>query len=510
MALASALSVSLSTFAADYTVHTWKKTQLSDQFWSEGATIGDFNKDGKMDVVSGPYWWEGPDFKVRHEYYPAAKTFKLGSISRITVPGFEGALGQNNTYSDNFFAFTHDFNKDGWDDILIYGFPGLDASWFENPGKVKPVSKPASPALWMTNVVFSTNRLVAENRPVRLLRPRWEKGATGLLPEPWRSGHALSTDGQREEVSKILMVTPASPVSARVEQPWTRHKVFNTVDNESPQWGDITGDGKPEIICNSGGTFGYASPDWSDAARPWTWTAVTPTGGWQKFTHGLGFGDVSGDGKADMLEAKAWWEQTSSGEWTKHPMNFADGGAQMYAYDVNGDGLNDVITSIQAHGYGLAWFEQKKEGGNISFTEHRFVGKTPKENKYGVVFSQLHAIDLVDMDGDGLKDIVTGKRFWAHGAHGDADPAGAAVVYWFKLVRNADRSVDWVPYLIDSDSGVGTQVLAADANGDGLPDVIVGNKKGTFIHTHSVKKVSKEEWEKAQPKASMQQTAAAK
>ncbi|HWN97078.1 MAG TPA: VCBS repeat-containing protein, partial [Methylomirabilota bacterium] len=306
--LAGALSVSISTFGADDTVHTWKKIQLSDLFWSEGANIGDFNHDGKMDVVSGPYWWEGPDFKARHEYYPATKSFKLGAVSKITVPGFEGALGQNNAYSDNFFAFTDDFNEDGWDDILIYGFPGQDASWYENPK---------------------------------------------------RSGDASGTGH------------------------WKRHKVFNVVDNESPQWGDITGDGNPEIISNSGGTFGYASPDWNATSKPWTWRAVTPKGGWQRFSHGMGFGDVNGDGKADMLEAKGWWEQTSNAEWTKHAANFGDGGAQMYAYDVNGDGLNDVITSIQAHGYGLAWFEQKKEGGKISFTEHRFMGKTAKENKYG-------------------------------------------------------------------------------------------------------------------------------
>jgi hypothetical protein len=425
LALAGAACVSLSAMAADYTVHTWKKTQLSDLFWSEGANIGDFNKDGKMDVVSGPYWWEGPDFKVRHEYYKAAKSWKLGPLSKIPIGGFEGALGHNNTYSDNFFAFTHDFNKDGWDDILIYGFPGLEAAWYENPqGKE-------------------------------------------------------SADGSEN---------------------WTRHKVFNVVDNESPQWGDITGDGKPEIISNSAGTFGYATPDWSDPVKPWTWHAVTPKVGYHKFTHGLGFGDINGDGKADLLEASAWWEATAEGEWKKHPAKFGRGGAQMYVYDVNGDGLNDVITSIEAHGYGLSWFEQTKIGDDISFTEHSFLGRTPKENKYGVVFSQLHAVDLVDMDGDGLKDIVTGKRYWAHGAHGDVDPNGAAVVYWFKLVRNADQSVDWLPYLIDNDSGVGTQVVAADVNGDKLPDIIVGNKKGTFVHIHGVKTVSQEEWEKAQPK----------
>jgi len=148
----------------------------------------------------------------------------------------------------------------------------------------------------------------------------------------------------------------------------------------------------------------------------------------------------------------------------------------------------------------LSWFEQKKIGDDISFEEQTILGRTPKDNNYGIVFSQLHAVDLVDMDGDGLKDIVTGKRYWAHGAHGDVDPNGAAVVYWFKLVRNADKSVDWLPYPIDNDSGVGTQVVAADVNGDKLPDIIVGNKKGTFVHIHSVKNVSQEEWEKAQPK----------
>ena len=78
---------------------------------------------------------------------------------------------------------------------------------------------------------------------------------------------------------------------------------------------------------------------------------------------------------------------------------------------------------------------------------------------------------------------------------------GRAVLYWFKLVRGADK-IAWtsIPYLIDNDSGVGTQVVAGDINGDGLPDVVVGNKKGTFIHLQEKKSVTKEEWEKAQPK----------
>jgi hypothetical protein len=280
--------------------------------------------------------------------------------------------------------------------------------------------------------------------------------------------------------------------------------VFEVVDNESPTWGDLTGDRKPEIIFHSGGYLGYATPDWSDPAKPWTFHKISPKGNWQRFTHGYGFGDVNGDGKKDILEATGWWEQPKSlegdPEWVKHPAKFGSGGAQMYSYDVNGDGLNDVITSIEAHGYGLSWFEQVREGANITFKEHRFMDRKPEQNKYGVKFSQPHAVDLIDMDGDGLKDIVTGKRFWAHGSEGDAEPGAPAVLYWFKLVRNPDKTVDWVPHLIDNDSGIGTQVVAGDLNGDKLPDVVVGNKKGTFVHIHSAKKVSKKEYEDAQPK----------
>jgi hypothetical protein len=428
--LAFALSGSVAANAADYVLHSFKKIQLTDKFWSEGANFGDFNKDGKQDIVSGPYWWEGPDYKQRHEYYPATKTFSLKKAdgAEETIEGYEGALGKNNTYSDNFFAFTHDFNKDGWDDILILGFPGEISAWYENP-----------------------------------------KG---------REGH------------------------------WQKHVVLDVTDNESPTFTDITGDGKPEIVCSSKGFYGYAEPDWSDPRRPWKWHSISPNNNYHKFTHGLGIGDVNGDRKLDLLEKDGWWEQPKSLEgdpvWKHHKFTFGIGGAQMYAYDVNGDGRNDIITSLAAHGYGLAWYENVDDGsGGITFKEHIFMNKEPKENKYGVKFAQLHAIDLVDMDGDGLKDIVTGKRFWAHGPTGDADPNAAAVLYWFKLVREKDKSVDFIPHLVDDNSGIGTQVVAGDIDKDGKPDIVVGNKKGTFVLIHETKKVSKAEWEKAQPKPNL-------
>jgi hypothetical protein len=367
----------------------WKKIVLSNTFYSEGANFGDFNHDGKMDVVSGPYWYEGPDFspEKRHEWM-AVKSFK-----------------PDNEYSENFFAFSHDFNGDGWDDILIIGFPGKEAYWYENP-----------------------------------------KG---------KEGH------------------------------WVRHLAYDNVDDESPNYVDLFKDGKPVIVCCSHGYIGYAQPDSADPTKVWAFHAVSPKGKYQKFTHGIGYGDVNGDGRNDILESNGWWEQPeklSDEPWKFHPAKFfdkgyGDGCSQMYAYDVNGDGRPDVICSLQAHGFGLAWFEQKMDG---SFEKHLIMGSKPEDNAQGVAFSQLHAVDVADMNGDGLMDIVTGKRYFAHGSHGDVDALKPAVLYWFELKRDGGK-VSYVAHKIDDDSGVGTQVVAKVIDGQKIPSLVVGNKKGTFV-----------------------------
>ncbi|HWW01040.1 MAG TPA: VCBS repeat-containing protein [Candidatus Acidoferrum sp.] len=412
--LAAAVLTITPAFAGDKgLVHSFKKVQLTDQFWAEGADIGDFNHDGQVDVVSGPFWYEGPDFKKRHEFAPATATFKRKKSdgTEETTPGFEGALGVNNAYSECFLTFAHDFNGDGWDDVIVYGFPGKEVAWYENP-----------------------------------------KGG---------EGH------------------------------WQKHVIFDVLDNESPGFADITGDGKPEILCCSHGYLGYAEADWKNPATPWRFHAVSPKGDYQRFTHGLGYGDINGDGRMDLIEKDGWWEQPASRVndpvWVKHPFHFTDGAAQMLVYDVNGDGLNDVITCLNPHGYGLVWYEQVRENGNITFRQHVILNKDTTPNKYGVAFSQPHSQALIDIDGDGLKDIVTGKRFWAHGKNGpDPDSNGKAVLYWFQLVRGANGQVHYVPHLVDDDSGVGTQVTVGHVSNKQYPDIVVGNKKGVFVFEHQV------------------------
>ena len=48
-----------------------------------------------MDVVYGPYWWAGPEFKTRHTYYPDTQKSKVRKAdgTEVEVAGFKGALG---------------------------------------------------------------------------------------------------------------------------------------------------------------------------------------------------------------------------------------------------------------------------------------------------------------------------------------------------------------------------------------------------------------------------------
>jgi hypothetical protein len=407
---ASFLLSSLTAFAASTAspprALTFEKHTLTTEYWSDGLNAADLNGDGHPDIISGPFWYAGPDFKNRHTFYEP-------------VPQ---ELEKNPTNA--MFTWIADFNGDGRPDLLVLGRVLFhSAYWYENPG-----------------------------------------------------------------------VPAATAPDAR----WKKHLVAPRVFGESPLFTDVDGDGRPELVSISGTTaadklkqWGWYAPDRSAPEQPWRFVPITEKAEFNHYYHGEGIGDINGDGRADLVLNEGWWEQPPASApagtlWKKHAFTFSSdrGGAQILITDVNGDGRADVITALNAHGFGLSWFEQIRTAtGEIAFLEHKMMGTRAEEKTYGVAFSQPHALTLADLDGDGLPDVITGKRRWAHGPTGDVEPMATPVNYAFLLRRDptAAGGARFVPQLIDDASGLGTQVEAIDVNRDGTPDILTASKLGTFL-----------------------------
>lgn len=263
---------------------------------------------------------------------------------------------------------------------------------------------------------------------------------------------------------------------------WQRHVMLQSVDNESPQLSDIDGDNSPDLICSSGGHYGFATHAGQDSRQIWKFQRISPNNNYHKYTHGLGVGDVNGDGHADLLEKDGWWQNPGKPTeefWSFHPFQFSpNGGAQMYAVDLDGDGINEIVTSLYGHGFGLVYYKSSNPGAT-DFQRFEIMSDNPATSSVGVAVSQLHAIAMADMNRDGVPDIVTGKRWWAH-ANQDPGNEQPASLLWIETLR-AEQRVQFAAHIIDNSSGVGTDITTGDVNGDGLPDILSGTKRGTHL-----------------------------
>ena len=263
---------------------------------------------------------------------------------------------------------------------------------------------------------------------------------------------------------------------------WKKHLIVQVARNETPLHVDLFGNGKKVLVMGwlSAGKKRESHMAWfrpgKDPTQPWEIHSISGPGkGVPGMSgHGLGTGDVNGDGRLDVICINGWWEQPEKDDgepWKFHAVNIGEDCANMYTADVDGDGDADVISS-SAHKYGIWWHEQKAEKGHSRFVRHDF---------FKNLLSQTHALHFQDIDGDGLKDLVTGKRWWAHGPRGDPGSEQPAALYWFQARRKKDGSLGFTPHLIHDNSGVGTQFAVGDFNGDDLLDVVTANKKGVHM-----------------------------
>ncbi|WP_310105351.1 VCBS repeat-containing protein [Algoriphagus sp. 4150] len=358
----------------------FKKTVISRDFLSEGVAVADINKDGKLDIIAGYYWFEAPDW-TQHELSP----------SQVFDPRKE--------YSNSFLNLGMDVNLDGWDDVVIIDYPGTPAYWFENP---------------------------------------------------------------KTESSN-----------------WQKHIIADSVGiaNESPGFIDIDGDGRLDILC---GDPEKKQIIWLQAPTipgetEWKRFALSEENvpGTDRFSHGLGYGDINGDGINDVVIAEGWFEgkaDQKSGDWKFHPLPISEPVSHLYVLDVNGNGINDVV-GASAHALGIWWHEQLADG---TFQTHLISNTT----------AQTHASILADLNGNGSAEWITGKRYLAHNGNDEGD-ADTPYLLYFELTP--DQPPYFKEHIIDNDSGAGLNITVEDINSDGKPDIIIANKNGVFLFENQMK-----------------------
>ncbi len=290
---------------------------------------------------------------------------------------------------------------------------------------------------------------------------------------------AFHFDVDKDGFEDLIVIGPPGGAATWCANPrgllqhWSCHVITPRASGESPLFTHVLQTGEPHLLLGTEPDLqlGWLEPSAVPEAE-WVMDAVTPPGfpHAARYEHGLGVGDLNRDLRIDIITGSGWLEQPADPTvrpWRWHPVTICPNNcSHMFVYDVNGDGLADVI-GTSPHGYGVRWWEQRPAPlGELVYVEHMIDQS----------ISQTHAARLVDLDGDAVPELVTGKRWYAHFT---ADPGALepALLVYYRMERKAGE-VWWSRHVIDDDSGVGTQFEVFDVNQDHKPDVVIANKKG--------------------------------
>ncbi len=323
-------------------------------------------------------------------------------------------IDENRGYTCSNGEWAYDVNKDGLLDIVSISFFDTEVYWFENPGQELLMQG----AMWPQHLLKDTG--LAQNEVSFLV----DINKDGI--QEWHCNHY----GKTNPTTFFTFTTE----EREVEVMKGKKKVMETVI-------------VPTLKGHQIGTVN---------------------------SHGVGFGDLNNDGRDDVLFGRGWYEQPEgdpfADEWTYHTdWDVEHGACPMIVRDIDGDGLTDVINS-NAHGFGLHFWKNlgRDADGTIQFDRQLIDDSV----------SQFHCLHMADLDGDGVDELVTGKRVRAHNGK---DPGGTEPAGMYYYVWNQDKK-SFTRYTIDyGNVGIGLQIRTADIDADGDTDIVVAGKEGTQI-----------------------------
>ncbi|MGH7142834.1 MAG: FG-GAP repeat domain-containing protein [Planctomycetota bacterium] len=256
---------------------------------------------------------------------------------------------------------------------------------------------------------------------------------------------------------------------------WTTHEIGKTGNVETTRAWDLDGDGRLELVPNTPGHPQKIFKLIVDAQGKGTSKFAEHVLYEKPLGHGLGCGDIDGDGQVELLFAKGYLKGPAPDDdganrfatpWEFHPTwDLGSASVPILCVDLNGDGKNELIVG-QAHAYGLDWWEPPAPGAS-AWRKHAI---DPSNSQY-------HDLIWADIDGDGQPELITGKRYRAHCGRdpGEYDPVG---MYYFKWTGEnfVKQIIDYGPTGVGKGAGIHFQVV--DLDGDGRVDVVAPGKDG--------------------------------
>jgi hypothetical protein len=279
----------------------WRKVLIADERY-ESAGVFDVNNDGILDIVSGAWWYEGPDFKKVHN---------------------TGPVRAEGEYFDDFSTIPLDVNGDGWTDFITGGWWGNTLRWRQNPGNDKDE--------WQEHIIAETGSIESTRA--------WDIDGDGQLEI------VPNTPGGPLAIYKLVRDAAGRPTGK-----FARHQICDRNQGHGLGCGDIAGHGRTDFVLAKGWLEAPARP-YED---PWIFHEDFDSGRWDASVPIL-VADVNGDGVNDLIVGGAhnygldWWEQkrlpAGGRTWIRHPIDpFNAQYHDLQWVDLDGDGQMELVT----------------------------------------------------------------------------------------------------------------------------------------------------------------------